>query len=150
MTLLEELRLVLTALDDAGVEYALAGGLAVAVWGAPRATKDIDLLVRPEALSMAMAAVRRCGFTLEAQPFEFKDGTRLQRVNRVDGDGNLMTVDFILVDRNLASAWASRSRLPFGGGSLVVVSRESLVAMKALAGRPQDIADIQSLKDGDR
>jgi hypothetical protein len=150
MTLLDELRLVTTALDDAHVDYALAGGLAVAVWGAPRATKDIDLLVQPAALAKAMAAVHQCGFTLEAQPFEFKDGTSLQRVNKVDHEGNLMTVDFILVDRNLASAWSSRLRMPFGAGSIVVLSRESLIAMKALAGRPQDIADIQNLHEVDR
>ena len=150
MTLFDELQAVVAALDAAGVDYALVGGLAVAVWGAPRATKDIDLLVQPEDLPRAMAAVRGCGFTLEAQPFEFKDGTRLQRVNRVDGDGNLMTVDFILIDQNLAPAWAGRSRLPFGGGHVVVIPRDALIAMKALAGRPQDIADIQSLKEGDR
>ena len=34
---------VIDALDGLGVRYALVGGLAVGVWGAPRATKDIDL-----------------------------------------------------------------------------------------------------------
>ena len=150
MTLFDELRTLVRALDAAGVEYALVGGLAVAVWGAPRATKDIDLLIQPDTLPRAMAAARECGFTLEALPFEFKDGTQLQRVNKVDATGQLLTVDFMLVDRNLDPAWAGRSRLPFAGGDIVVVGREALMAMKALAGRPQDIADIQNLKDSDR
>ncbi len=150
MTLYDELRSVLAALDQAGVDYALVGGLAVAVWGAPRATKDIDLLVRSESLSQSVAAVRACGFTLEALPFEFKDGTTLQRVSKVDQAGDLMTVDFIVVDRNLETTWASRSRLPFADGDVVVISREALIAMKALAARPQDIADIQNLKEHDR
>ncbi len=150
MTLLDELRAIVRALDGAEVEYALAGGLAVAVWGAPRATKDIDLLVQADALPRAMAAARECGFTLEALPFEFKDGTQLQRVNKVDSAGNLLTVDFMLVDRNLAPAWSGRMRLPFAGSDIIVVGREALIAMKALAGRPQDIADSQSLKDIDR
>jgi hypothetical protein len=150
MSLFDELQAIVSALDRAGVEYALAGGLAVAVWGAPRATKDIDLLIQPDSLSRAMAAARECGFTLEALPFEFKDGTRLQRVNRVDAQGNLLTIDFMLVDRNLEPAWAGRRRLPFLGGDLVVLGREALIAMKALAGRPQDLADIQNLEDIDR
>lgn len=150
MTLFDELRSVVSALDGAGVDYALVGGLAVAVWGAPRATRDIDLLIQPDSLPRAMAAAHDCGFTLEALPFEFKDGTRLQRVNKVDAEGNLVTVDFMLVDRNLAPAWAGRARLPFAGGDIVVIGREALIAMKALAGRPQDIADVQSLKEGDR
>jgi predicted nucleotidyltransferase len=150
VTLYDALRSVLDALDQARVDSALIGGLAVAVWGAPRATKDIDLLVRSEDLEKAMEAVRGCGFTLAALPFEFKDGTVLQRVNRVDEGGNLMTVDFMLVDRNLEAAWASRTRVSLHGGEVVVVSREALVAMKAQAARPQDIADIQNLKEGDR
>jgi hypothetical protein len=150
VTLYDELRSVLMALDQAGIDYALVGGLAVAVWGAPRATKDIDLLIRSDALSHAVGAVLACGFTLEALPFEFKDGTTLQRVSKVDKDGDLMTVDFILVDRNLETTWASRTRLPFADRDVVVVSREALIAMKALAARPQDIADIQNLKEGDR
>jgi hypothetical protein len=150
VTLYDELRSVLEALDQAGVDYALVGGLAVAVWGAPRATKDIDLLVPTDAVAQAMAAVRACGFTLEALPFEFKDGTTLHRVSKVDKNGELMTVDFIMVDRNLEAAWASRTRLPFANGEVAVISREALIAMKALAARPQDIADIQNLKEGDR
>jgi hypothetical protein len=58
MTLFDELRSIVSALDGAGVDYALVGGLAVAVWGAPRATKDIDLLIQPDALPRAMAAAR--------------------------------------------------------------------------------------------
>jgi predicted nucleotidyltransferase len=150
VTLYDELRSVLNALDQGRVDYALVGGMAVAVWGAPRATRDIDLLVRSEDLARAMSAVRERGFTLAALPFEFKDGTTLQRVNRVDEAGNLMTVDFMLVDRNLESAWASRTRVPFADGEVAVVSREALMAMKAHAARPQDIADIQNLKESDR
>ena len=150
MTLYGELRSVLRSLDQAKVDYALVGGMAVAVWGAPRATKDIDLLVRSEDLTRAMASVRGCGFTLEALPFEFKDGTILHRINKVDEAGSLMTVDFMLVDDNLELAWASRRRVPFADGEVSVVSREALIAMKARAARPQDVMDIQNLKEGDR
>ena len=36
------------ALEAAHIEYALCGALALAVHGAPRATKDIDLIARKE------------------------------------------------------------------------------------------------------
>jgi hypothetical protein len=71
-------------------------------------------------------------------------------VNKVDAAGNLMTVDFMLVDTNLEPAWTARVRLPFDDGQVVVVSREALIAMKARAARPQDLADIQNLQDLDR
>ena len=149
MTLFDELRAVLTALDEATVEYALIGGLAVAVWGAPRATKDIDLLIRPEALDAAKAALRPNGFTLEALPFDFRDSTTVHRINKADRAGNFLTVDLMLVNTGLESAWASRVSLTFAGQRLVVVSRDALMAMKAQAARPQDLMDIQKLREVD-
>jgi hypothetical protein len=70
---------------------------------------------------------------------------RLQRVSRA-ADGMLLTIDFILVDDNLASVWSLRSRI----GSVSVVSHEALIAMEALAARPIEIADIEKLREIDR
>jgi hypothetical protein len=138
-----------SALERAGVEYALVGGLALAVWGAPRATKDIDLLVRPEALAQAMSAVATLHFVLAAGPMHFRDGMDLQRVSKVES-GAHMTIDFILVNASLEPIWESRQKVETDGGALWVVSREALIAMKAQAARPQDIADIERLRDADR
>ena len=43
--LMTRLHDVTAFLESHGVEYALAGGLAVAVWGEPRTTYDIDFVV---------------------------------------------------------------------------------------------------------
>lgn len=150
MVLHEEFAQVIDALDKNGVEYALVGGLAVAIWGAPRATKDIDLLVTRDAVQRAMAAVRPCGFTLEALPFEFKDGCELQRISKIDGQGDLLTLDLMLVNKNLETIWASRIRIPFGERHVTVISRDALIAMKAAAARPQDLLDIDNLRAIDR
>ncbi|HET6147939.1 MAG TPA: hypothetical protein VFH68_10440 [Polyangia bacterium] len=61
-----------------------------------------------------------------------------------------MTVAFMIVDKNLEPPWASRIRLPLAEGHVAVVSRDALIGMKARAARPQDLMDIQSLKDLDR
>ncbi|MCW5814090.1 MAG: hypothetical protein KIT84_23885 [Labilithrix sp.] len=119
-------------LDRDSVEYALVGGLAVAVWGAPRATKDIRAL-----------------------PMTFRDGMRLQRVSRAEPGkagtpSEIMTLDLILADEPLLSAWTSRQRLTAGGRGLSVVSRDALIAMKAAAARPLDVADIEKLREIDR
>jgi hypothetical protein len=149
VTLFEELMALVAALEEDGVAYGLVGGLAVAVWGAPRATKDIDLLVRPEQLERALAVASRLEFDLRAQPMTFRDGMRLQRVSRARGR-ELLTLDFILVDDNLESAWQSRVKLKSGERDLWVISRDALIAMKAAAARPQDIADIEKLTEIDR
>jgi hypothetical protein len=149
MNLFDELVIAVRALDAAAVDYALVGGLAVGVWGVPRATKDIDLLVRPDDLVRAKDAMRGAGYTLEALPMQFADGMELHRVNKLVG-GQLVTVDFILVNANLEPAWQSRARRDTEVTPISVISREALIAMKLAAGRPQDQADVVKLTELDR
>ncbi len=57
--LLESAARVQRALNDAGIESIVIGGLAVAIWGEPRVTRDVDLKVllqrdRAEALLSAL------------------------------------------------------------------------------------------------
>jgi len=57
------------ALEAAGVEYAVVGGNAVAIWvgmidrGAVRNTRDVDILLRRSDLVAAEAALAGAGFT---------------------------------------------------------------------------------------
>ncbi len=45
--LYDELRTLISALDRGKIEYALCGGIAMAIHGRPRATVDIDILITP-------------------------------------------------------------------------------------------------------
>ena len=150
--LVAELHAVADALRAAGVEFALCGGLALAVHGHVRATKDIDLLVPTAHRDAALIALRRAGFDLPAGPMTFGAGTpaerHVQRVSKAVA-GALVTVDLILVEPAFATVWAGRLAFERDGARLVVVSREGLVAMKRIAGRAQDIADIEALERGD-
>ena len=64
----ERLLRAASALRRAGVDYAIAGGNAVAVWvaqideGAVRNTRDVDLLIRRADLDRARAALEPAGF----------------------------------------------------------------------------------------
>ena len=149
MTLHDELMAVTQALDTDAIPYALVGGLAVAVWGAPRATKDIDLLVQPADVERAKTAIGRCGFTLPAEPMEFSDGMVVHRVSKVR-DGALMTVDLLLVNENLRRHFETREARFVEEARLWVIGRAGLIAMKISAGRPQDQADVIRLTELDR
>jgi|GEM_PF-790012 len=45
MDLLEELKNLSAKLNQAGIDYALCGGLALAIYARPRATLDINMMV---------------------------------------------------------------------------------------------------------
>ena len=147
--LLDELRTLVATLDERNLEYALVGALALAVHGAPRATTDIDLLVREESVEPALQVARGLGYDLEALPMTFSDGMRMRRVTKLAA-GEAVTLDLILVDDNLLPAWSSRAPVETDMGPLWVISRSALIQMKLSAGRTRDLADVERLRELDR
>ena len=146
MDFFQELKDLTVALDVGGVDYALCGGVALAIHGVPRATQDIDLLVRPEDLSRLREVARACGFVLESFPMDFASGITIQRFTKLI-DGHPLMLDALLVAGPLDRAWEGRQTAEMEGGRVLVVSRESLIALKLAAGRPQDLVDVQRLEE---
>ena len=137
-----------------GVPYALCGGLALAVHGFPRQTKDIDILVEADNVERALAAARRTGFDIPARKITFGLATKtpreVYRVSKLDeATGKLMTLDVLVVNEELARVWETRQVVAAGDRQLVVVSRDGLATMKRIAGRPQDLVDLAKLEGTD-
>jgi len=150
--LVAELEAAAAALDARGVEFAVCGGLAVAMHGHVRATRDIDLLVLGASADAALEALAGIGFDLRALPMTFGAGTPAERRVQPDskaGAPTLITIDLLFVEPAFRDVWASRMTFVRGSSRLQVVSREGLLAMKRLAGRPQDVADIAALEATD-
>ena len=136
---------VVRAFDDAGIEYALCGALALAVHGAPRATKDIDLIARKEDEARIHEVVAKIGFTHAALPMRLAgSGIEVQRFTKL-AEGRPLLLDVLWLCPSLQTIWEDRERVPWAAGTLSVVSREGLVTLKLTAGRAQDLVDIQSL-----
>ena len=154
LDLIAELERLLDSLDAAGITHALCGGLALAVHGHPRATMDIDLLLRTEELTSAMDVARRCGFDLAAKKMVFGVRTatprEIHRVSKLDAEtGELLSLDLLVVGPGLERVWADRTTASWREREIAIVSRDGLVAMKRLAGRAQDLADIAALEGTD-
>lgn len=149
MQLRTELMKIVGCLNDSGIDYALCGGLAVAVHGYVRATKDIDILIRQESLAESLRALARIGYDLEAGLFKFNQGSdremQLFRVSRAEGT-SLTTLDLMLVTPVLFEVWNDRELVRTFDTDIKVVSKTALIKMKQLAGRLQDLADIESLR----
>jgi hypothetical protein len=74
MDLLHELKHLTTKLGKERIEYALCGGLAMAIYARPRATLDIDIMIELGSLFRTKRAVEELGFTLSAEPMELHGG----------------------------------------------------------------------------
>ena len=147
-TLLDELSQLISALDENRIEYAVCGGLALAIHGFARATLDIDVLIQPESLEKAYTVGAENGFDIRGLDISFKErAVEIRRVSKIDDNGEVLSLDLLLVTPQVEDVWETREKIDFLGNKLWVVSQTGLIKMKRLAGRPQDLADIERLEN---
>lgn len=134
-------------LDEQAVSWMIVGGLAVGAWTEPRATKDCDLAVAVPADTAALsAALQRVGLTVQRGDLSRAAAGGSVRL-RLENDGMLpLVVDLLCAGTPFEhEALSRRRRLDVLGVPSHVVSPDDLVIYKLIAGRPQDLADIDRL-----
>jgi Nucleotidyltransferase of unknown function (DUF6036) len=140
---------LLSALNDCNVKYLVVGAYAVAVHAQPRATKDLDILVKAgaENAQAVFAALAKFGAPLESMTYvDFAEPGPLFRMGREPVSVDILTaipgVDF-------DAAWQRRVEHIVDEASNLrasFMSREDLIAAKLASGRPQDLADVSAIK----
>lgn len=146
----QELLRLRDALDEARIEYALCGGLAMSVHGFPRATVDIDLLIRAEDYPRVEDVAAGLGFTFKANPMTFSGGAmEIRRISKIDStDGEVLMLDLLFVTPASEDVWRTRDVHVWHGRPLSVVSRAGLIALKRFRSSKLDLADIEHLESG--
>lgn len=142
----QDFRDLLAEFNAHGVEYIVVGAHALAAHGHVRATKDLDVWVRPERgnATRVIAALQAFGAPLQdltesdlaAAGTIFQIGVapiRIDVITAIDG------VDF-------ADAWVGRLQAPFADQVVPILSREHLIQNKRAAGREQDLLDVKWLE----
>lgn len=133
-------------LNAHGVEFLVVGAHALAAHGHVRATKDMDVWVRPDrenagriiraltAFGAPTQTVTENDFASPGITFQIGvEPVRIDIITAVDG----LTFE---------PAWQNRVSSDYGGEPVFVVSREDLIRNKRASGRPQDLADIAALE----
>ncbi|MCX7399044.1 MAG: hypothetical protein NT138_15375 [Planctomycetales bacterium] len=151
MIIIAELIALVTALRNANLPFAVCGGLAMAIHGHPRATQDIDILIREENLNEVLEVAKAVGFWIPSGKMPFKAKTPLAmeiyRVSKAVGE-KLIPLDLMLVSPALEEVWNGRISGQIGDVDCTVVSTDGLIRMKEIAARTQDLADIEKLRAG--
>lgn len=143
--MLNQLRDVFASFQKHEVKYLVIGGIAAILYGVPRATFDLDILIEatPENAERLLAAL------LEAQL-----GTAdLTSVNDLLAHEITIFRDRVRIDVqtetpgiHFEEAWKKRAAMDYQGQIFFVVSREDLIASKLAAGRDKDLEDVRLLK----
>jgi hypothetical protein len=137
---------LLQAFNAQDVEYLVVGAHAVAVYGHIRATKDLDVWVRPCRVNAqrVISALSMFGAPLGdlTEDDLSKEGTIFQigvPPLRIDLMTSIDGVDF-------SDAWPDRFSSTFGNVPVFVISRQHLIQNKKTAARLQDLADAEKLE----
>lgn len=142
------------AFADRGLRYAIVGGHAVALHGAVRGTVDIDVALswNLKSLEGAEQALTELGLSsrlpVHAEDvFRFRDeyvrNRNLIAWNFYNPHNAAEQVD-IVITYDLEGK--RRQRVDTSDGSVYVLSRKDLIAMKRASGRPQDLEDADALE----
>lgn len=140
---------LLSVLNEHRVKYLVVGAYAVSVHAQPRATKDMDILVKPdpENATAVFTALAKFGAPLEGMtPADFAEPGPFFHLGQPPIAVDILTeipgVDFDI-------AWPRRVEDvvdPASGLKAIFLSREDLIAAKLASARPQDLADVDAIR----
>jgi hypothetical protein len=131
-----------------GQPWMLIGGLAVGAWTEPRATKHIDFAISlPSDVEKFAKALADVGFAeAPRQLREVATEGGVVRLNLSGPQPMPIVVDLLCAGTDFERTALSRRRsLTVLGVSLFAASPDDLLIYKLIAGRPQDLADIDRL-----
>lgn len=137
---------LLHVLEKHKVKYAVIGGYAVGIHAEPRYTKDLDIIVDPtikngsaliKALGEFGAPISNLSKEEIAKPgliYIFGiEPLRVDIINRIKG-------------ASVSEIIKRAKKFKIQDTKIIVVSIADLIKLKKIAGRPQDLADIEKLK----
>jgi tRNA nucleotidyltransferase/poly(A) polymerase len=127
------------------VRYVVIGGVASVLYGVPRATFDLDILIEATAenAQRLLAALVEAGFgtatMTNAQDIVAHEITVFNDRVRIDVQTRTPGVSF-------QDAWRRRRTITYRGQDFFILSKEDLIASKRASARQVDIEDVRLLE----
>lgn len=146
--LLAALRDVVGWLDAERVPGMVIGGVAASVLGRPRATRDVDVIVllEQERWAAFLGSGERFGFVTRLE--DAVAFARQSRVLLVRHEATGIDVDVVFGALPFEEEALGRAQsVTVGGVTFKLPTPEDFTIMKAVAHRPRDLMDIESVLD---
>lgn len=136
----------LRALISHRAKFVLIGGHAVAAWGEPRFTEDLDVFIevsRENARRVRRALVDFGFGSVIPDERLFLEKNKVWMLGRKPNRIDILTgIDGV----TWKEVWKGRIAVEFEGGPLFVIGPRELLANKRAAGRPKDLADVDAIE----
>ncbi len=147
-------------LQEKGVRYLLIGGVAVNLLGIERSTGDVDISVAMDNANVLklVEAAKELGFVPKV-PVDPADLADPNKRSEWQTEKNMKVFSFqhpdnpyVLIDvminnpLDFEKMYARREEIDSRGIKLPVASVDDIIELKKIAGRQQDLSDIEALK----
>lgn len=144
----EDFRDLLVLLVDHGVEFVIVGAYALAFHGAPRASGDIDLFVKPSSgnAQRVFDALVRFGAPLESAGVTAADFSQPGTLYQIGLPPRRIDLLTEISGLTFDEAWESRTTADVDGRTVSFIGREALLKNKQASGRLKDLADVARLR----
>ena len=133
-----------TTLEAGDIPHAFGGAIALAFYGEPRATTDIDInIALPPAQKTAVLDALSTLFPVANREQAEQELTRLAQTHLT---WERTGIDLFFADIPFHASVAARSHdVDYMGTKLPIISAEDLVILKAAFNRPKDWIDIENM-----
>lgn len=137
---------LLSEFNAHGVEYLIVGAHALAAHGYVRATRDLDVWIRPDAANSRRTLAALAAFGAPAGQVTEADLAAPGLIYQIGVAPLRIDVLTAIEGVTFAEAWNARMQTKFAGEPTAVLSIDHLIQNKRAAGRPQDLADVNRLE----
>lgn len=147
----DDFRDLIACFDECGVDFVIVGAFALAFHGAPRASGDIDILIRaaPDNASRVLQALSNFGAPLAAHRIREEDFAQPGKVYQIGLPPRRIDILTEISDVTFDEAWASSVAAEVDGHTLRIIGRDAFIKNKLASGRPKDVADVARLRRPD-
>jgi hypothetical protein len=137
---------LLRAFTEANVRFLVVGAYALALYGRPRATGDLDVWIEatPKNAGRVMSALAAFGAPLAG--VSVADFAREGVVYQIGVPPGRIDILTELTGLTFAEAWPGRLRRPFGEVDVDFIGRDAFLRNKRATGRPKDLGDIEGME----
>jgi hypothetical protein len=144
-----DFRDMLSAFIGGDVEFLVVGGYALAAHRLPRATKHLDLWVRPSAENAQRVLQALDVFGAPRHELTAADLETEGTIYQVGVPPNRVDVITLVEGVQFTEAWQDRAEVEIDGLRVPVIGRAHLIINKRTVGRPQDLLDADLLESSD-
>ncbi|MCW3073531.1 MAG: hypothetical protein JWP69_600 [Flaviaesturariibacter sp.] len=125
----------------------MIGGYAVSIHGYPRYTKDLDICIELSGENAAKMINVLKDFGLSSLGLTKEDFTREKFVTQLGYEPLRIDILNDIDGVSFKEAWDNRKEVTYESVKINFVGYNELILLKTLAGRKQDIADIEKLTE---